>query len=344
MKKLRKTDLNQFVKTLLATRRVFTPTEVEAIWSFREVGSLDEMSPDYGNSKVPPKGVFFPQSEAMFRYGKEEGKVTVASTEEVEGGMVLFGVRPCDLKSMDLLSLTFDGEDCRDVYFLNKRENTVLVGLGCTAPRATCFCTSFGIGPFFKEGCDLFLTDIGSSWLVDTLTKEGEELTQKGPFQNPTDEDLKQGQEVAEKAAAKVSSKVQLGGLKEKLDGMVDSSFWRGLHERCLGCAVCTYLCPTCYCFDIQDEARGSSGQRVRNWDTCMFPLYTLETSGHNPRPTGKERWRQRLNHKFNYHVAQYGQPACVGCGRCIVSCPVNIDIRNVVGEALAWEEPPADQ
>lgn len=176
------------------------------------------------------------------------------------------------------------------------------------------------------------------------MTRKGEELVKNESLEDPTDEDLKTGREVAEKAIKNVSSRVQLDGLEEKLDAMVDSSFWQDLHDRCLGCAVCTYLCPTCYCFDIQDEARGPKGERARNWDSCMFPLYTLETSGHNPRPTGRERWRQRLNHKFNYYLRQYGLPACVGCGRCIVNCPVNIDIRNVVSEALAWEQPPESE
>ncbi|MCE5274896.1 MAG: 4Fe-4S dicluster domain-containing protein, partial [Deltaproteobacteria bacterium] len=89
--------------------------------------------------------------------------------------------------------------------------------------------------------------------------------------------------------------------------------------------------CPTCHCFDISDEVKGSDGKRLRNWDSCMFPLFTKETSGHNPRPSQKERWRQRVMHKFRYYVDNFGAIACVGCGRCVMSCPVNLDIRKIV-------------
>lgn len=336
MKKLRKAHLGAFIKKLMGNYRVFAPVETEGMSSFREIGSSEEVALDYQNSVIPPKGILFPQSEVMFRYRSEEGRVTFQSTEEVERGMILLGARPCDVKAIQLLDLTFDGQDYKDVYFVKKRRETVVVGLGCTSPRMTCFCTSFGIGPFFKEGSDLFLTDIGDWWLADALTEKGEALIQNGPFEDATDEDLGVGEEAEEKALKSMTSKVELEGLKEKLDGMVEESFWDRLYERCIGCAVCTYLCPTCYCFDIQDEARSSRGERVRNWDSCMFPLYTLETSGHNPRPTGRERWRQRLNHKFSYYVGLYGQPACVGCGRCILNCPVNIDIRKVLEEVKA--------
>ena len=119
--------------------------------------------------------------------------------------------------------------------------------------------------------------------------------------------------------------------MPDKLWEVFDHPIWKEVAERCLACGACTYLCPTCHCFDIQDEVMKSSGQRVRNWDSCMFPLFTLHGSGHNPRTRQGERWRQRLQHKFNYYVENFGCTACVGCGRCIVNCPVNIDIREVL-------------
>lgn len=336
VRKLRKDDLNKLITGLMANYRVFAPAKVEGIISFRGIESPEDITLGYQNSKIPPKGILFPQSEVMFRYRKEEGRVSFESTEEVEKGIILFGVRPCDVRAIGLVGLTFDGEDYKDVYFVKKKDKTTVVGLGCLSPRTPCFCTSLGIGPFYKEGSDLFLTDIGDWWLAEALTEKGENLTQNVLFENATKEDLKLGEKAEEKVLKTMTSKVELKGLEEKLDGMVESPLWDSLYERCLGCAVCTYLCPTCYCFDIQDETRDSVGERVRNWDSCMFPLYTYETSGHNPRPTGRERWRQRLNHKFHYHVELYNQPACVGCGRCIVNCPVNIDIRKVVEEVVA--------
>ncbi len=121
--------------------------------------------------------------------------------------------------------------------------------------------------------------------------------------------------------------------LAGKLSDIFDSDIWDRWHDRCLGCGTCTYLCPTCHCFDIAEEATNNIGQRVRNWDSCMFDLFTLHASGHNPRDLQRQRLRQRVMHKFSYTVDRYNQPFCVGCGRCVNRCPVNIDIREILGE-----------
>jgi sulfhydrogenase subunit beta (sulfur reductase) len=132
-----------------------------------------------------------------------------------------------------------------------------------------------------------------------------------------------------------MKSKIEVRKVTEKLDTMFDDPFWDMVSERCLGCAICTYLCPTCHCFDITDEVISQSGERVRTWDSCAFPSFTLEASGVNPRPSNKERYRQRIMHKFDYFVANHGMAACVGCGRCIKECPVNLDIRVVLNNIL---------
>jgi ferredoxin len=136
-----------------------------------------------------------------------------------------------------------------------------------------------------------------------------------------------------EKAMGAVRSKARTEGLPEKLTHLFDHPVWERIHETCIGCGTCTYLCPTCHCFDISDEKFGSDQARVRLWDSCMYTLFTLHASGHNPRPTGKERMRQRVMHKFNYTVKNWGDIFCVGCGRCVRDCPVNLDIREVVNE-----------
>jgi ferredoxin len=290
-------------------------------------GSGDEIQLDFLNSKQPPKGIFFPCSETLFTF--EEGEVT--SVPLPEGQRVVFGIRPCDARSFVMLDEVFNAPDSQDPYYVARRQNIALIGLGCNEPARSCFCTSLGGGPFSTEGLDLLFSDLGDRFLVESLTERGEALVADSPhFREATEADLKQKADIEARAEGLMSGP-DMDGVKGKLDVVYDDAFWDEVHQKCLGCGVCTYMCPTCHCFDIVDEVAGGEGRRVRNWDTCQFALFTLHTSGHNPRPGGKERMRQRIMHKFRYFVDNFGRVACVGCGRCVRECPVNLDIRAVL-------------
>jgi ferredoxin len=177
----------------------------------------------------------------------------------------------------------------------------------------------------------LLLTDLGDRYLVETITGRGEALIASSHLFRPaTEADSTRKAEIAARAEEMISGP-SVEEVKEKLDVVYEDPFWDELHQKCLGCGACTYLCPTCHCFDIVDEGDSVQGRRVRNWDTCQFALFTYHTSGHNPRPTGKERMRQRVMHKFGYFVENLNEIACVGCGRCVRDCPVNLDIRATI-------------
>jgi ferredoxin len=155
---------------------------------------------------------------------------------------------------------------------------------------------------------------------------------QKNPSLKEADaKDLTLVKELEDKAVQKVDASIPIDGIEKRLDLIMESPFWDRVHEGCIGCRVCTYLCPTCHCFDLCDEVSGQAGERIRVWDTCQFPLFTKHASGHNPRKNKKERLRQRFMHKFSYAVENTGVALCVGCGRCIAGCPVNLDIRDVI-------------
>ena len=191
------------------------------------------------------------------------------------------------------------------------------------------------------------LYDLGEKLLVKIVTKKGEKLLEKvrGDITEAGQTDINIKESIMKSAKEKIITQINTANLKEKLAQSFNADFWGTLHRKCLGCAVCTYLCPTCHCFDITDETEKdmgkpneiqeviSRGRRMRCWDSCQFPLFTLHASGHNPRPTYKERMRQRIMHKFNYCPENYEDIFCVGCGRCIVNCPVNLDIREVIRE-----------
>ena len=337
-KTIKKTDIASLLDRLIKDYEVFAPVEMDGLISFEKISSSGEVLIDYPNSKMSPKQLLFPQSETLFSYDstKDTDKLDVPSGPEKP--RLIFGIRPCDAMSFTLLDKVFGG-DFKDPYYLNRRAHTVLVSIGCTTPRTSCFCDSVGGGPFSTEGSDLLLIDIGDEYAVQIVNDKGAKLLDDKWFDDTGREKMDLAAGVIKTTEASMSPKIETDGLKKKLDSVFDDPVWQQLTEKCISCGICTYLCPTCHCFDIVDETVGSGGKRVRLWDSCQFPLFTLQASGVNPRPTGKERFRQRIMHKFSYQLDSCDQIGCVGCGRCITECPVNLDIRQVLNSIAQLEK-----
>ena len=325
-----KDEIGPLLNKLRESHSIIAPAYRNGEISFDTIDSADEVVLEFSNTKKVPKGVFFPQEEVMFAYSRSESGTEIKEPI-LEEEVILFGLRPCDARSFLLLDMVFDSEDYRDVYYIRRRSGARIVGLACSSPQGTCFCTTMGSGPFNHSGMDLLLVDLGDKYLAEAITDYGEELIDGFPAAADADKQKKSDmRENAEKGMKTVVA--DLDGLKDKLDGMFEADFWDDVHMKCIGCATCTYLCPTCHCFDIcEEEESDSRGYRLRLWDSCALSLFTLHTSGHNPRTSTRERTRQRIMHKFNYFVRNYGEFACVGCGRCVQNCPVNLDIRDVL-------------
>jgi ferredoxin len=295
---------------------------------------------DFGvNSIVPPKNVFFPQAETYLRFKTGAKRLQLESVEPEEK-FILFGVRPCDLASFNILDKIFLEEPTDGLYAKRRRLGT-LVSMGCNEPGETCFCTSFALEPAFAPGADVMVWDMGEFLLWEPRSTKGEALTavinelldEAAPEETAAAVRLRDTTAAGEAAAARQRG-WNTEGLQEALRGKFNDELWEKLYHRCLGCGICTYLCPTCHCFDIQDFSRDLEGERFSCWDSCMFAEFTLMTSGENPRPTQKERVRQRFLHKLLYFPSKFGLYACVGCGRCVRKCPVHLDITQVIKEA----------
>ena len=328
---IRKQDIADLLDNLLREYEVFAPVKRDDLVVFDRISSANEVLLNYTNSIKPPKEILFPQSETLLTCGSTDDAASIEVPVSKERPRLLFGIRPCDARSFLLLDKVFNEENYKDIYYLNRRDAMVVIAIGCIKPRATCFCTSVGGGPVSPEGSDLLLIDIGDDYIVQVITDKGAKLVEEGKFEDAGEDKLTLMRKVIQEAEASMSPQITIDGLKEKLDKMFDDPVWGLLSEKCLSCGVCTYLCPSCYCFDIVDEVRNSMGERIRIWDSCQFPQFTLQASGVNPRPTNKERYRQRIMHKFSYCIDNYGQVGCVGCGRCVIECPVNLDIRQVL-------------
>ena len=330
---IKKEQIGRWLEGLGKDYEIWAPVKKNGLVSFHSIESAQEIYFDFLNSKKTPKDLFFPQSEVLFSFPKN-GLEKEAETV-LQKPRIIFAIRPCDAKSLALLDQVFDSEDYQDPYYVERRKGTLLVGMACTHPQQSCFCTSVKGGPFEKAHLDLLMVDLGDGeYFVQALTQRGEDLTGKDDsLQDAQEKDREKFASSKKEAEKKVKSRVATEELEEKLDKIFDSSLWDRVHQRCLGCGICTYLCPTCHCFALLDEKDKARVERIRNWDSCMFPEFTVEASGHNPRISNRERMRQRVMHKFNYFVERYGETACVGCGRCIQSCPVNIDIREIIEE-----------
>jgi sulfhydrogenase subunit beta (sulfur reductase) len=337
---LAKDKLDAFLQGLCRDHDLFAPVMKDGKVNWAPVATAAEALWEFSNTEMSPKDFFFPQTECMMRFknvlGDPEGMIMHAEPALAKP-RVLLNIRPCDAKAFQVLDMIFvQDEMTNDLYWRDKREKTTLIGLACNNPCPTCFCTTVGSNPHGTTGLDVLLTDIGDKLVAEALTPKGEALVKDLP--EVARHDLFEAGELKKAAEAKITGGVALDKINARqVMELYDAPLWDRVMESCLNCGTCTFCCPTCHCFDIQDETQGADGRRVRNWDYCMSWLFTMHGTGHNPRGTKKDRVRQRFMHKFKYiPVKRGGEIGCVGCGRCVQLCPVNIDVRQVVNDMNA--------
>lgn len=337
MKILKKDNVDKFVQDLQASYDLFAPVQKGSAVHWTKLDKGEDLTWDFFNTDLSPKKFFFPQTEPLMHFKNDpqaENGMIMEPEPAIAKPRLLFNIRPCDAKAFTILDKVFARDDAStDIYWQDKRSKTVLIGLACKHPCPTCFCTSVDCGPHHTAGLDILLTDLGDDLLVNPLTEKGDALVKD--LEDADESSIQQAAEQKKAAEATINTQLAMDKIqaKEVLE-VYESPIWDRLHETCINCGTCTFFCPTCHCFDIQDETQDDFGRRVRNWDTCMSWLFTQHTSGHNPRGTKKDRFRQRFMHKFKYMpIKLQGAVGCVGCGRCTQKCPVNIDVREVVKE-----------
>lgn len=319
-----------FAKLAAAGQRILAPVRSGQRVEFEEVTTAQKVALDYVQTARPAKAVLFPRYEQMLRFTIGGKDVQAEAVEPDARPTVLFGLHPCDAASFATLKAVFTW-DSGDAYFEPKLANLTVIGLSCTQGDAYCFCTSVSGGPGDPRGSDILLTPLDATqYRADILTDQGRALVALAP-------DLfRAAHGQAPPALAKIAPRFAVDKLGAKLpDLFPKGEIWREQSLRCLGCGACAYVCPTCSCFDIQDERQRYRGVRLRCWDACGFGLFTLHASGHNPRQKQSERWRQRVMHKFSYQPERLGVLGCVGCGRCSRACPADMNLAAHV-QALA--------
>ena len=332
IKKINKKDLFKLLKEWSQDFTVFVPSQETGtvqmtIWQGQGIDFLDW----YRNTVIPPKDSILPIMEEMFSFAKDKDCYNIELPPSNRQKQLIFGIRPCDAKALSILDMTFK-DAYQDPYYLNRRQNTVLVGLGCANPYDSCFCTTLGGSPSDTDGVDLMLTDIGDEFIVEAVTEAGKELLSKtASLSQATEGDLTKAKKIKEAAYQKVTRKINTKDIdKRLLASFDDQGYWQKVAAKCLSCGICTLLCPTCYCFDINDEMSDKRGARFRTLDSCAFSVYT-KMPVENPRAEKWKRIRNRVCHKYEFYPLLFNTIACTGCGRCIRLCPVNWDITQTL-------------
>ncbi|MBU1627598.1 4Fe-4S dicluster domain-containing protein [bacterium] len=287
--------------------------------------------------KIPvlsAKEFFFSDEEELFSFEYSKDRDIILNPPEYPKEQVFIGIRSCDLKGVRFIEKFFR-EPFKDETVTKKVENTIFISIGCNQPAKSCFCVCCDGGPFITEGGDIQLVDLGNKYLIDIFTPKGKELITPYSelFEQASDDDFNKKTEVIEAVDKKFTQRSYMsGGVKSISLGKVPEEVLELLNYTCLSCGSCTFVCPTCTCFNVYDRRNTNGGNRIRAWDSCNYSGFTREVSGHNPRHDAKERLQRRFFHKMSYQcLLKNGRIGCVGCGRCVISCPSNLDISSFV-------------
>lgn len=283
------------------------------------------------NTVRSAKDFFFPQTENLMEFKTEGKNIEIIDVREEKEDFVVFGVRGCDVKSFEILDREFLAEPV-DTYYASRREKGVIISLACGRPNETCFCKTFGIDPANPAG-DITAWKTETDLYLKANTEKGEKLLSTLDTEESDDKAV----EEQKKAINAIMDKLPLKDLKTdkfgagKTKEYFDSPAWDELSSHCLGCGTCTFVCPTCQCYDVKDFNTGNGVKRFRCWDSCMYSDFTLMAHG-NSRNSQKERFRQRFMHKLVYYPDNNeGMFSCVGCGRCLAKCPISMNIVKVM-------------
>jgi sulfhydrogenase subunit beta (sulfur reductase) len=322
-KVIHQTELESCLDVLAQRGILIAPRQDSDTVLYRHVAASGEIA--WGNARplLPMKDVFFPPTEHLLSIKKIGKEIQVKETLPGDQ-VVIFGVRPCDGRGTRLLDALFIDHAPADPYYSLRRENTTLIGLACQEMGASCFCTSVGGAPDDPTGMDLMLTPVPGGYLAEAITERGHALL------------TEMGWPETVSGGSKASLEKQFPlPVRAQWIRNFNSDLWAKLSEGCLSCRTCAYVCPTCRCFAVRDEAIGPDEfERIRCWDSCAGENYRRVAGGHRPRPEKGERLRNRFNCKFFYFPEQVGldgMAACTGCGRCIDACPAGVDITEVL-------------
>ena len=331
MKKIALNELQSLFGALAACKQLYIPTDDGAGQAKFSLWKEGMTLTDKLNTVRSAKDLFFPQVENLVNFKVSGKSLEIIENRDSAESFVVFGVRACDCRSFDILDTVFLSDPV-DTYYESRRQNGLVITLACSRPAETCFCGVFGIDAADPAGdVTCWMDQDYLYWRPNT--EKGNALTETLSILEACDDDAVNS---VQAAAREILQKLPLNQLdlssfrKNTLLDVFQNQAWDELAESCLGCGTCTFVCPTCQCYDVQDFDNGREVRRFRCWDSCMYSDFTMMAHGTN-RPTQKERFRQRFMHKLVYYPNNNdGVFGCVGCGRCLQKCPIHMNIVKV--------------
>ena len=339
MKFLKKEHLTRFLDAASGKMTVYVPVDSGKTTDYKAYKPGVPVSKKLKTTRSA-KDFFFPQTESLVEFKVNGKNIEIIDPRKEREDFAVFGVRACDVRSFAILDKVYL-TDPVDTYYKNRRDHGLIISMACARPAETCFCNAFGIDAADPEG-DVVFTEIETGYAVEAKTEKGEAFLDSvaDVFENAEDN-------IADESRAKIReimAKLPLGNLDKttfgggKTEELFNRPEWESLSEACIACGTCTFVCPTCQCYDTKDYDTGHGVKRFRCWDSCMYSDFTKMAHG-NPRLTQKERFRQRFMHKLVYFPENNdGEFGCVGCGRCLVSCPISMNIVKVMKKLTEGE------
>jgi sulfhydrogenase subunit beta (sulfur reductase) len=332
IKSIKKDSLAKLFSGLKSQGKIiYAPVKIKNEVQFDFVENFEQITDDFIQTTQSVKNTVFPKIETLFKFVKTGNEVKMLDMDMNQiPEIVIWGIHPCDAWGFDSLRAIFTW-DTHDIFYEKRADKLTIIGISCSKADDFCFCTSVNLGPGSTKGSDILLTKTKSGdYIAELITEKGKVIanSMREVF---TEEIQTKKEDFLAKVEKCFDTKTLIPKMQKK--ETFDSPFWVANSLRCIGCGACAYVCPTCACFDIQDEGYGARNVRFRSWDSCGLKLFTLHTSGHNPREVQSQRWRQRLMHKFAYMPERNKVTGCVGCGKCSRACPVDMNIAEQLQE-----------